>query len=611
MRGPAGCSAGKMGYARQRLNYPMSPDSARVEATPTPPDAQEAQLHRLALRWRRVLRALFIGLAMLLWVAFLEDASHEHRLTVGAVAGRDANLATAVEHYVVRVLGTARAVHRLLGQQVVAGADDAEVDAMLADRLRANDVFFELGMCMSNGSVLTHSRSSAQISRQACAGIAWATRTASDLTVLPPVPGPEGLLVPLAWPIGDARGNRLAVAVALSPAASMLRVMQSVVLRDDTAVLLLGPDGAPRAAWRSRTGHVSDAAGFAALSGLARDDGQVQLDGRTYLVSTRVVPDGLQVKVATASDDALAGFHSRRARLLALCLLVSVGLAGVYHMLLRMHAEGVTRSRALFRARGELQQVNARLDHEVQERTAQLEQAYRDLETFSYAVAHDVRAPLASIAGFAQALQAGMGAQATDKQQHYLRRIQSNAAHMDELTLNLLELGRITRAPLERAEVDLSALAVEVVERLRESEPGRNVGTEIEQGLSTQGDRALLRQVLENLLGNAWKFSSRQAAAHIALRSDPGAAAPGETVFVVEDDGEGFDSDQAPGLFQPFRRMHDREEFPGTGVGLATVQRIVALHGGRVWAHSRRGDGARFFIALPGAPRVRPTDPLS
>jgi signal transduction histidine kinase len=273
----------------------------------------------------------------------------------------------------------------------------------------------------------------------------------------------------------------------------------------------------------------------------------------------------------------------------------------VYHLLARMQAEGIARSRALFQARRDLQQANERLDREVQERTAQLEHAYRDLETFSYAVAHDVRAPLASIAGFAGALQAGLAADGNEKHQHYLRRIQSNAAHMDELTRHLLELGRLTRSPLERQPVDLSALAAEVLDRLRETEPERNVVTEIERGLTAHGDRALLRQVLENLLGNAWKFSSKRVQAHIAFHRDPGAATRGETVFVVQDDGQGFDSDQAPGLFQPFRRMHDREEFPGTGVGLATVQRIVALHGGRVWARSRRDEGARFCFSLPAA----------
>jgi signal transduction histidine kinase len=408
------------------------------------------------------------------------------------------------------------------------------------------------------------------------------------------------LLVPLALSITDPDGKRRAVAVALSKAESMLRVMQSVVLHDDTAVLILGADGRPRAAWRSRTGHVTDAAGFAALADLARGDAQAQVEGRTYLVSTRTdAPGGLRVKVATARDDALRGFHARRARLLALCLLLTIVLAGLYHMLSRMQAEGAARSRALLRARRDLELANERLDQVVQERTAQLEQAYRDLETFSYAVAHDVRAPLASIAGFAKALEPGVAARGDEKQQHYLRRIQSNAAHMDELTQHLLELGRLTRAPIERNVVDLSALAAEVIARLRETEPARNVVTEVEHGLRARGDPALLRQVLENLLGNAWKFSSKQAQAHISFRRDADAGAPGESVFVVQDDGQGFDSDQAPGLFQPFRRMHDREEFPGTGVGLASVQRIVALHGGRVWAHSRRGAGARFCFALP------------
>ena len=580
----------------------MSPDPARVVPTHSTPAAQEAQLDRLARRWLFVLRTLFLGLGVLLWLAFAEDASHEHRLTLDAVAGRDANLATAVEHYAVRVLGTAQAVNRLLGQQIVEGQDEALLDAMVADRLRANDVLHELGICLADGRVLTHARSASQLSPATCAGMLASTPSGAGIVVLPPIQPANRLLVPLALPIADADGKRLAVAVALSAADAMLRVMHSVVLHDDTVVLVLGADGRPRAGWRSRTGHVTNGAGFAPLSDLARRDAQAQVDGRTYLVSTRMDgPGGLQVKVATASDDALRGFHARRARLLVLCLLVTIGLAGVYHMLSRMQADGVARSHALMRARRDLELANERLDRDVQHRTAQLEQAYRDLETFSYAVAHDVRAPLASIAGFARALEPGVVAAGDERQQHYLRRIQSNAAHMDELTQHLLELGRLTRAPIERNLVDLSALAAEVVERLREAEPGRNVVTEIEQGLRTRGDPALLRQVLQNLLGNAWKFSSKRPEAHIAFRRDADAVAPGESVFVIQDDGEGFDSDQAPGLFQPFRRMHDREEFPGTGVGLATVQRIVALHGGRVWAHSRRGDGARFCFSLPAS----------
>jgi signal transduction histidine kinase len=371
------------------------------------------------------------------------------------------------------------------------------------------------------------------------------------------------------------------------------------VLHDDTAVLLSGADGTPRAAWRSRQGHVNTLSGFEPLADLGRPaDGESVLAGRSYLVSSRDMPQaGLRIHVATAASDALRAFHARRARLLALCVMVTVGLAAVYRLLARMHGEGLARAQALSRAQSELQALNERLDQQVRERTAQLEQAYRDLETFSYSVAHDVRAPLASIAGFADALEPAVAASANEKHRHYLQRIRANAAHLEQLTHHLLELGRLTRAPLAPTHVNLSAMAGEVLARLREGDPHRNVTAQVEPGLTARGDPALLRQVLENLLGNAWKFTSRRETASIAFRRESGS--DGETVFVVADDGEGFDSEQAHGLFQPFRRMHGSDEFPGSGVGLATVQRIVALHGGRVWCRAQQGAGARFYFALP------------
>jgi signal transduction histidine kinase len=306
----------------------------------------------------------------------------------------------------------------------------------------------------------------------------------------------------------------------------------------------------------------------------------------------------LRIHVASASEDALAAYETRRVQLLVLCLFLTLCLAGVYRILSRMHARSLARARALTRARAQLQALNESLDQQVQERTAQLERAYHDLETFSYAVAHDVRAPLAAIAGFADALEPAIAGSGNGKHLHYLQRIRANAAHMEELTRHLLELGRLTQAPLERDAVDLSALAHEVLARLRETDPQRQVDARVDAGLRTSGDHALLRQVLENLLGNAWKFSSRRARARIAFTRAT-ATSGAENVFVVSDDGEGFDSEQATGLFRPFRRMHDSREFPGSGVGLAAVQRIVALHGGRVWCESRRGAGARFFFSLP------------
>jgi signal transduction histidine kinase len=578
---------------------------------------QESQLHRMGQRWRLVLRSVFLVLAALVWIAFVEDASHEHRLTLAAVSQRDSNLATAVEHYIVRVLRTARAVHRLLDAQLAQGHSEAELADMLADRLRINDAFEELALCLADGRVLAAPVPAPQLDAATCARMLTGVPPGPEITVLPPIPGTGTLHVPLALALDAAGGRRLAVAVALTPAETMLGIMRSTVLHDDTAVLLTAADGLPLAAWRSGAGHVTDAAGFGPLADLKQTrNGTASIAGREYRVSSRSLPQAdLHIQVATASDDALHAFHARRARLLALCVLLTVGLAAVYRLLARMHSESLARALALSRARAELQALNERLDLQVQERTAQLEQAYRDLESFSYSVAHDVRAPLASISGFAEALAPALSGSGNPKHLHYLNRIRANATHLDEMTRQLLELGRLTRAPLRHTRVDLSALARDVLARLREDGAPREVEARVEPGLQAHGDPALLRQVLENLLGNAWKFTSRRASAHIGFGRDAGRArGDGQTVFVISDDGEGFDSDQAHGLFQPFRRMHGSDEFPGSGVGLAAVRRIVALHGGQVWCSAREGAGARFFFSLPaGQPDEAPgeTSPAS
>jgi signal transduction histidine kinase len=456
-------------------------------------------------------------------------------------------------------------------------------------------------LCLPDGRVLPQPGPGARLTAVACASISARTGAGGEITVLPPLGAPGALQVPLALALEDPAGRRLAVAVALTPAETMLGVMQAAVLHDETTVLVSGTDGSPRAAWNSRTGHVTDPAALAAWSRLpGSEGGTASVRDRTFLVSSRAMHDAdLRIHVASASRDALASYEARRAHLFVLCVLLTLCLAGAYRMLFRMHARSLARARALTLARAQLQALNEGLDNQVQERTAQLERAYHDLETFSYAVAHDVRAPLAAIAGFASALEPALAGSGNPKHLHYLQRIRANAAQMEELTTHLLELGRLTQAPLVHDDVDLSALANEVLARLREVDPHRQVDVRVEAGLRASGDRALLRQVLENLLGNAWKFSSRRSRAHIAFARAPGEAQGDENVFVVSDDGEGFDSKQATGLFRPFRRMHGSGEFPGSGVGLAAVQRIVVLHGGRVWCESRAGAGARFFFSLP------------
>jgi light-regulated signal transduction histidine kinase (bacteriophytochrome) len=218
-----------------------------------------------------------------------------------------------------------------------------------------------------------------------------------------------------------------------------------------------------------------------------------------------------------------------------------------------------------------------------------------ELEAFSYSVSHDLRAPLRSIDGFSQALLEDYSDQLDERGQDYLRRVRSAAQRMGELIDDLLELSRVGRAELTRARVNLADVARLVVTELRNREPDRQVETQIESELWAEADRRLMTVALENLLGNAWKFTARSATARIQVASE---RREGETVYVVRDNGTGFDMNHGDKLFRPFQRLHGAADYPGTGIGLATVHRILDRHGGRIWADSRPGDGATFYFTL-------------
>ncbi len=225
-----------------------------------------------------------------------------------------------------------------------------------------------------------------------------------------------------------------------------------------------------------------------------------------------------------------------------------------------------------------------------------LESATHELEAFTYSVSHDLRAPLRAIEGFSQVLQEVSAGQLDATGQMYLDRIRAAAQRMSRLIDGMLHLSRITRAPLHHATVDLSATAHSVLEALQSAEPPRVVEIVVQDDVTVRGDPALLRAVLENLLGNAWKFTSRRVDARIELTAS---SVADETVIRIRDNGAGFDMAYANRLFAPFARLHSATEFPGTGVGLATVQRIVLRHGGRVWAEGDVDKGASFYVALP------------
>lgn len=223
----------------------------------------------------------------------------------------------------------------------------------------------------------------------------------------------------------------------------------------------------------------------------------------------------------------------------------------------------------------------------------------QELEAFSYSVSHDLRSPLNTIDGFSRLLAKQLDAgQPNEKVQHYLARIQAGVAQMGRLIEDLLSLAQVTRMQLRHETVDLSAIAHEIADECRGRNPERVASIHIEEGLQVQGDGRLVRVVMENLLGNAWKFSSRQAHADIRVGRTTDAA--GLPVLFVQDNGAGFDMAYADKLFNTFQRLHAVTEFPGTGIGLATVSRVISRHGGQVWAQAEPGKGATFFFTLPG-----------
>jgi light-regulated signal transduction histidine kinase (bacteriophytochrome) len=245
----------------------------------------------------------------------------------------------------------------------------------------------------------------------------------------------------------------------------------------------------------------------------------------------------------------------------------------------------------------EILRITAALEAQLRQRDADVAAAIKELESFSYSVSHDLRAPLSTIDGFSRLLEGSSAKGDAERSKHYLQRLRLGVANINELIAALLLVSRLLRAPLAPQAVDLSALAQAALTDLQAAEPARMAQVDVQAGLVASGDPALLKQLMEHLAGNAWKFSAKKDRALITVGSEAGA--DGETVYFVRDNGAGFDMAHADKLFGIFQRMHVTSDFPGLGAGLAMAQRIVARHGGRIWAEAAVDQGATIYFTLP------------
>ncbi len=247
--------------------------------------------------------------------------------------------------------------------------------------------------------------------------------------------------------------------------------------------------------------------------------------------------------------------------------------------------------------------MRCRMERELGRQSELLSQANRELESFAYSVSHDLRAPLRSISGFSTALREDFSSDLPEEALGYLQRIEKASERMSLLIDNLLNLSRVSRFDMQREHVDLSALAAKIIEQLHEQTPERSIACTIQPGITTTGDSHLLRILLENLIENAWKYTAKQTAPEIffGLANDdprPSGHENNATIFCVRDNGVGFDMTYVDKLFSPFQRLHSEKDFAGTGIGLATVQRIAHRHGGETWAHSSPEKETTFYFTL-------------
>ena len=404
----------------------------------------------------------------------------------------------------------------------------------------------------------------------------------------------DGTRIPVSigvWPVIDEDGTIVGAAILLRDLRALKRAQADLRLAagiyENAAEGLAITDAERRVVWVNRA--YGEITGYTAAETIGREPQFVPAEGES---------SGL-LETIWSGARTTGRWHGevtgQRRDGTPFCMLLSLsavpeddGAAARYCWIFMDITERKASERALV-------QLNAELESRVRDRTRELEQANQELAAFSYSVSHDLRAPIRAIEGHLTLLMVQAGPQLDDAARARFERVRINAAWMGRLIDDLLRLSRISQCEVQRRQFDLSDMAARVLRRIRQTEPGRHAEIVIQPDLRAEADASLLEHALENLLGNAWKFTGRTAQARIEFGATQ---EEGRLVYFVKDNGAGFDMRHAHKLFSAFQRLHHRDEFEGTGIGLTIVHRIVSKHGGEVWVQAAPGDGATFFFTL-------------
>lgn len=404
--------------------------------------------------------------------------------------------------------------------------------------------------------------------------------------------------------VEDRRENLLALEAALEVLGQRLvkattgREALRAALEEDFAVILLdirlpemdGFETAHLLRERSRNRHTP----IIFLTGIDKDDKQVSKGyalGAVDYIFKPADPDILRSKVSVFID-----LYRKSRQIERLNRSLEARVQERTRELQAANEELARQVAERRRAEAEVRSLNEDLEARVKARTRELESLNEELRSFSYSVSHDLRAPLRKIESFIELLLQESGETLDETASMYLDRIQRNSRQMGELIGEILKLSRISREQMHRTDIDLTAMACDVVDEIRREEPERDVDVKIEEGLHVYGDPSLLRIALDNLISNAWKFTGKTENARIeCVRAE----VDGADAFTVRDNGAGFRMEHASKLFQPFQRLHPSSSFPGTGIGLAIVHRIIRRHGGDIQAEGVEEGGATFTVSIP------------